>query len=278
VRVEAMMRRSSAIAIVALFAVTSPVRAATRLQEMKRHMKAGQAAFALSDYPRAIEEFKKAYEAKPDARQLYNLGISYMKLYELGGVREDQVQARDYLKRYLALMSTRPWTSDKEKQQMQKMQTLAEKYLAALNAEPVEKASGDSARTSTTPPSSVEANAAQKDVAPPPGPAVREDTKSTAVVTPPPAPPERSSVPTILFLAAGASGVVAVATGIFALRASNDSNDAGLDMRYADANTSASHARTFAIVSDIFTGVAIVALGIGLVLSLVDHSTADPAH
>src|SRR5215470_13653055 len=122
--------------IVLLMVVLGAAPGTKRSQESKRHMKAATSAFQLSDYPHAIEEFKKAYEAKPDVRILYNLGLTYMKLYELGAVREDQVQAKDYFKRFLALVSTQEWSSDKEKAQVDKMRALADQYLAQLNAEP----------------------------------------------------------------------------------------------------------------------------------------------
>jgi hypothetical protein len=282
----------SALVLVGTLVIGSPASAGKRTEESKRHMTAANAAFALSDYPHAIEEFKKAYEAKPDARILYNLGLSYMKLYELGSTHEDQVQARDYFKRFLALSSARQGMSAREQEQVTKMRSLADGYLATLSVEPTEKSAekpGDKPANDAaarTPPSEEgqhppgEAKEPGKDAsreasASPPQLAARTDPQaksSSSLVAPVVVARERSSVPTILFIGAGATGAAALVLGAFAIHASNEAHDLAFEMRYGDANSSSSRARALALTSDALTAATLIAAGIGVILMLVDGS------
>jgi hypothetical protein len=69
--------------------------------EAKRHYEEGTKAFNLGEYPRAIAEFKAAYNAKPDPLLLYNIGQSF----RLGG---DAAQALFFYKSFLRNMANAP--------------------------------------------------------------------------------------------------------------------------------------------------------------------------
>lgn len=69
--------------------------------EARRHYEEGTKAFNLGEYPRAVNEFKAAYNAKPDPLLLYNIGQSF----RLGG---DASQALFFYRSFLRNMPTAP--------------------------------------------------------------------------------------------------------------------------------------------------------------------------
>src|SRR5687767_5017461 len=83
--------------------VARSAHAESKEQEAARHRKAATTAFELSDYARAIDEYKKAYELAPDPRLLYNLGLCHLKRHQLEGAPDDLTLARDSFNRFLAL-------------------------------------------------------------------------------------------------------------------------------------------------------------------------------
>lgn len=75
--------------------------------EARRHYEEGTKAFNLGEYPRAVTEFKAAYNAKPDPLLLYNIGQSF----RLGG---DAAQALFFYRSFLRNMPTAPNRKDVE--------------------------------------------------------------------------------------------------------------------------------------------------------------------
>jgi hypothetical protein len=49
----------------------------------RRHFDAGSKAFALGEFDRAVDEYRAAYEVKPDAGLLYNIAQSYRQAGDL---------------------------------------------------------------------------------------------------------------------------------------------------------------------------------------------------
>jgi hypothetical protein len=92
--------------------------------------------------------------------------------------------------------------------------------------------------------------------------------------TPKPETNPRSSTPAVIsFIAAGALGAGAVVTGLVALSASNKvRDDQYTAVKFGgtreDLNSSANRASTFALVTDVLGGAAIVAAGFGLYFTL----------
>ncbi len=64
------------------------------LSRSKAHYDKGAALFSQSKYKEAIDAFQKAYDARPFAQFLYNMGASYEKLKDYG-------KAADHYERYL---------------------------------------------------------------------------------------------------------------------------------------------------------------------------------
>lgn len=69
--------------------------------EARRHYEEGTKAFNLAEFPRAVAEFKAAYNAKPDPLLLYNIG----QAFRLGG---DEAQALFFYKSFLRNMPDAP--------------------------------------------------------------------------------------------------------------------------------------------------------------------------
>jgi hypothetical protein len=69
--------------------------------EARRHYEEGTKAFNLGEYPRAISEFKAAYNAKPDPLLLYNIGQSFR-------LQGDAGQAIFFYKSFLRNMPATP--------------------------------------------------------------------------------------------------------------------------------------------------------------------------
>lgn len=121
-----------------------------------------------------------------------------------------------------------------------------------------------------------------KNVPPPPLPTA---TATGTVSTPPPPPPQGRGIPWAGWAVTGGLAAGAVITGVLALGASSDL----AEQRNAPAQTreslddAASKVSTLALVSDIFTGCAVVAGGISLVLTITsgpsssDRSGPSPA-
>jgi tetratricopeptide (TPR) repeat protein len=237
--------------IIALLLVVSPLvaHAAAADEDAKRHSEAAHSAFATSDYARAIEEFKKSYELKPDPRLFYNLGLAHMKRWELKKSREDRVQARDYFKRFLLLVdpNAKPYAEDKPR--LIKIRALAEEYLAAIKDAPDEP-----------PPPTIAEKKPEPDFAPPP---VRIEPE-----------PEHSAAPAIIFGVAGAFAAGALITGGIAVRWSDTAHQHLRDGDYETADARASGARAMAAIADGLTAAAVAGAAIALYLHL-QGSDAD---
>jgi tetratricopeptide (TPR) repeat protein len=71
-----MLGTMRSIAVVLL--LTAPVSAQTAAEaEARRHFDDGSKAYALGEFSRAINEYRAAYNAKPDPAMLYNIAQAY---------------------------------------------------------------------------------------------------------------------------------------------------------------------------------------------------------
>ena len=199
----------------------------------KQHRDAGNAAFEIADYDRAIVEFKAAYELEPDPRLFYNLGLSHLKRHELEPAREDLVQSRDYFKRFLAFAKA----GDAKIQQLRE---LSVEYVARIEEE-----------------------LARRAAAPPPPP--------PRIVEVPVQPPPVDHTSSIAIL--GASGALiagAIVTGIFAVRSSNDAFSDAYAGDFAGADAASLRAKNFALATDVLIVGGILAGAAGLILYFVE--------
>jgi hypothetical protein len=251
-------RRS--IACLLALAIVSPVRIAGAEKDTKkeaaRHRKAANTAFEVSDYDRAIDEFKRAYELAPDARLFYNLGLSHLKRYELGRRHEDLVQARDYFNRFLGLM-TLERAKPRERKRIVKMRRLAKGQLDRI----VEM-------IARVPPPPVEAPATSTITAapPPPPPPPPIEAPAEIVLT---APPQPTPFPlwTVFAGAAGLTGVLAIVTGVLALSGSNAARDSALAGDFAEADSRGDRARAFGYATDSLIAATLISSGLGIWLA-----------
>jgi tetratricopeptide (TPR) repeat protein len=63
--------------VVALLLAAGPVRAEENGAIAKRHFEEATKAFRLGEFPRAVEEYRAAYNAKPEPSILYNIAQAY---------------------------------------------------------------------------------------------------------------------------------------------------------------------------------------------------------
>jgi hypothetical protein len=97
------------VTLLALLAASSPVAVQAASPgtdealsaEAKRHYEEGTKAFNLAEFPRAVAEFKAAYNAKPDPLLLYNIA----QAFRLGA---DEAQALLFYKSFLRNMPDAP--------------------------------------------------------------------------------------------------------------------------------------------------------------------------
>jgi hypothetical protein len=237
--------------IVLLLALAPGIAAAQPAKKTAaRHRQAANTAFELSDYGRAIEEYKLAYELAPDPRLFYNLGLSHLKRYEISRDPPDLVQARDYFNRFLGLMPIDKAKS-KEKKKIAQLRKLAKDHLDKLSA------LAESVRPEVPP-----APTATVAVAPPPPPI--EPPPPPIEPPPPVVAPSPFPVWAVLLGAAGATGIAAAVTGALAVGDNNDAYDAALAEDYALANAEGSRARRFGYATDgLLIGTALLT-GVGL--------------
>lgn len=69
---------------------------------------AGEQAFGLGDFDRAIENFEAAYAASKLIAILYNVGLAYMRRFEISAERKDLLRARAVLRNYVLGLESDP--------------------------------------------------------------------------------------------------------------------------------------------------------------------------
>jgi hypothetical protein len=103
------MSATSVLTLLALVAASSPVAVQAASPgadealsaDAKRHYEEGTKAFNLAEFPRAVAEFKAAYNARPDPLLLYNIA----QAFRLGA---DEAQALLFYKSFLRNMPDAP--------------------------------------------------------------------------------------------------------------------------------------------------------------------------
>src|SRR3954452_22009272 len=64
-------------ALLVILLTSTPIAAAPNDAAAKKHFEDGTTAFNLGDFRKAVEEYKAAYQLRPDAVFLYNIAQSY---------------------------------------------------------------------------------------------------------------------------------------------------------------------------------------------------------
>ena len=230
----------------------------------------------------ALVELTRAYELAPSYRLLYNIGVVHQQL-------KDYARALDTFERYLSEGKDEVPAARREdvNGRMERLRgrvgfldvrssdagaevTIDDRVVGRTPLPPVRVNSGQRRVTVTVP-----GRAPQSRVLPLAGGETREVsfdfTIATAPPPPPPPPPTKINIAPLvgwgatLVLAGGALG-----TGVVALGKSNDYDDqAGkFGVKSDDLASAKSEVRTFAILTDVLLGGAVVAAGVSTYLTL----------
>lgn len=233
-------------------AASSASRADPPDRAVQAHKQAAHKAFRLGRYQAAARHFKRAYALSDDPRLLYNIGLTHMHLGQVRQRRRDLVQARDFLRRFLALVPAGSGDTVAERRRLARVRRRARAHLEEI------------AGLLTRPPFSSRSRATPAASRPAPS-HPRPDAR-----TPADRRPERSSGPGVtswvLYGVAAAAGIAGVTTGVLALDRAADSDELATRGDGPGANSAADAADRLALSTDIVFGVGAAAL-IGAVLT-----------
>jgi tetratricopeptide (TPR) repeat protein len=212
----------------------------------RKHFESGVAYLEESDYENALAAFKKAYELSNRPEILLNVATVHERL---GQPAPAIAALEEYLK-----VAPNGEHADTVRRRIENLQR-READVPPPASPPGNAVASEPAPVSTAP------VPAPAPVAPPPPP-------------PPPPPAVRSSrVPVYLSLGVGAaSGIGAVVTGVLAQQ---EYNDAETSCKPSCSDDEVSSGKSLALTSTILTGVAVVGIGVGVTLWLIQPSADD---
>jgi len=250
------------------------------------HFQAGAADYESGDYEHALGEFQRAYELSQRKQLFYNIALSYQQIGDLA-------HAIEFLGRYLSEVEDIPNRSALERRQANlqrrldaqraqaEEQTATERAAeqAAAERAAAEQAAADAqtaaANGSDT---SVTSNAQTTNENQEP-PDASDEPDSSGIPNDAGASSGGSNVPAIASFIAGGVGVaMAVSFGVMALSEDSRVNDLGCAPN-CDTTPGADPGKmdTYALMSDIGTGIAVIGVGLGLVFLLTaDDEETDP--
>jgi len=283
-------------------------------EEGRVHFQRGVQFYKEGDFRAALIEFKRAYDAAPNYKVLYNLGqtslelqdyasalVAFRKYLDEGGkdvpaARRAQVEGE--LKKLEGRVARVAVRTNLEGAEIQVDDVTVAKAPATVvvgagrrkiavvkagtppQSRMIDVAGGDDVTVDleVAPPTTTTTN-------PPP---VHDTTTTTAQNPPPPStttteapPPKGGGLSTATWIGIVTTGTLAVGAGVFgglALSAKGSYDDAiatpGADARIRDAR---SQTRAFALTTDILAGAAIVSAGVTVVLALTTHGAPKPA-
>jgi tetratricopeptide (TPR) repeat protein len=228
-------------------------------QAASPQLNAGWVAFNLGDYEQAIAHYGSAYAASLDGRLLFNLGLSYWKLYGQSPIRAHLLRAQDLLARFLASVTPAHFPDDP---QIPRSRQAAEALVGDIRAEVVRldaAASRPSLGAQQPSPSTGAIGPAPAALPPNHGP-------KSGPASSPGWPPGRA--PLLLYGAAASLAVAALITGVLALQAASDADALASQGAFALGNDRADRSSTLAYTTDALLGAAVVSAGLGLWLHL----------
>ncbi len=261
---------------------------AEKTRDAGKHFQRGVALFNEADYAGALAEFKKANELAPNPAVLYNIGQTHFQLRAYAA-------ALQTFERYLA---ESPAGAEHRAEAAANVETLRSRVgkIDVVAPDGAEVTIDDEVIGRTPLPPSLAAVGRRKvvvfkdgqqqlrfaEVAA--GETVKVEMKfasdasrASSAAPPPEERRESSPLPTVMWITTGVLAAGAITTGIVALGASSDLSDergkpAG-DTTRGKLDDLESKTGTFALLTDIFAGAAIVSGGVALYLTL----TAKPA-
>ncbi len=287
--------------VVLTLLLAAPARAASGEREAEEHFKRGVSLYQEADFKAALVEFRRAYEISHNFRVLFNLGqaeyqatdyaaaLTSFERYLREGADKVPRARRAEVEQEITRLHTRTGvlivtvvqvgaevSVDDKKVGLSPLQ---QEVLVATGTRrvavskdgykpfttSVEIAGGDARRLDVNLGASIEPV-----VAPPPGPA-----------PPAPAPEPRKTprrIPWEGWAATGALTLGATVTGLLALKANGDLDDARakFGVSRAELDSATSRTKAFSIVSDICFVGAVVAGSISLYLTLTPQGSSKP--
>lgn len=294
----------SALALVPAPLARAQAPDAATIKEAGAHFERGVGLYKEADYRGALVEFRRAYEIAPNATVRFNLG-------------QAQYQLRDYpaalttFEAYLAeAPANAPNRSEAEAAVAQLRGRVGTVRIAgpaggevSMGDEPLGKLPLAPQRVAVGPhkivlvgPSGArsvrtvdvvgganvevtfEAEAGPRE--PSPGPTPAASASSASITPPPPAASDRGPWPIVAWAVTGVAVAGSITTGLVARAASNDLTELKKrgGVSRADLDDTHGRMRTFAITSDVLTGVAVVAGGTALYLTLSKPSPTTAVH
>lgn len=276
---------------------------AAKIKEAGAHFERGVGLYKEADYRGALVEFKRAHEIAPNATVRFNLGQAQ---YQLRDYPAALTTFESYLSEAPANAPNRGEAEAAVAQLKGRVGTLrfagpaggeillADESLGKLPVAPhrvpvgshkVVLVSASGTRTAKTVDvvggASVEVTFAETESGPrEPTPPAAPTTSAAPTVPPPAAESERGPWPVVAWVVTGVAAAGAVTTGIVAQSSSSKLTDLKQREGVTRTELDDTHGRmrTFAITSDVLTGVAVVSGGAALYLTLRSPSKSTAIH
>ena len=224
---------------------TYPTVASAQDDPGRIHFQAGASDYESGDYQHALGEFQRAYDLSQRTQLFYNISLCYQQLGDLE-------HAVEFLGRYLNEVEEIPNRAALERRQENLTQRLeAERAAAATGTTTTDTTTSDTTTSDDT---------------------TSDDTSDGSDIDRPPAHEGGANVPAIAsFIGGGVGLAMAVSFGVMALGERNrvSTLDCAETMSCDDVpGANPTKMDTYALLSDVGTGLAVVGVGLGLVFLL----------
>jgi len=234
---------------------TYPTVASAQDDPGRIHFQAGASDYESGDYQHALGEFQRAYDLSQRTQLFYNISLCYQQLGDLE-------HAVEFLGRYLNEVEEIPNRAALERRQENLTQRLeAERAAAATGTTTTDTTTSDTTTSDDTTSDDTTSDDTTSD-----------DTSDGSDIDRPPAHEGGANVPAIAsFIGGGVGLAMAVSFGVMALGERNrvSTLDCAETMSCDDVpGANPTKMDTYALLSDVGTGLAVVGVGLGLVFLL----------
>ena len=249
---------------------TYPTVASAQDDPGRIHFQAGASDYESGDYQHALGEFQRAYDLSQRTQLFYNISLCYQQLGDLE-------HAVEFLGRYLNEVEEIPNRAALERRQENLTQRLeAERAAAATGTTTTDTTTSDTTTTGTTTTDTTTSDTTTSDDTTSDDTTsddtTSDDTSDGSDIDRPPAHEGGANVPAIAsFIGGGVGLAMAVSFGVMALGERNrvSTLDCAETMSCDDVpGANPTKMDTYALLSDVGTGLAVVGVGLGLVFLL----------
>ena len=239
---------------------TYPTVASAQDDPGRIHFQAGASDYESGDYQHALGEFQRAYDLSQRTQLFYNISLCYQQLGDLE-------HAVEFLGRYLNEVEEIPNRAALERRQENLTQRLeAERAAAATGTTTTDTTTSDTTTSDTTTSDTATSDTTTSDDT------TSDDTSAGSDIDRPQAHEGGANVPAIAsFIGGGVGLAMAVSFGVMALGERNrvSTLDCAETMSCDDVpGANPTKMDTYALLSDVGTGLAVVGVGLGLVFLL----------